>query len=193
MSLMIGFCALTSVWVINNAEFLIQWILGDQWAGLNDIMYLLAISASLAALVNISDMFVRALGNPKWVTILTYVQVFMYIGILFIVGHLTVHTLILASIISLLMTNSLLLGYIIYRAHGSIMVEMLKSCFITVALSAALFGMSFIIHNPLLHIILSFIVYIVFLILEYRLSARSHTESKDSERISDVAMQWADS
>lgn len=189
MSLMIGFCALTSVFIMSNSEFIIRLILGESWLALTDIMALLAISASLAAIVNISDMFVRALGNPKLVTILTYFQVLVYIVVLFIVGHLTVQTLILASIISLLVTNGFLFGYIIYRANRSIMMDLVKNCLVTSMLSAVLFCISMFIHSPLLHFICSLVVYLGLLFMEYKFATRSNKGSSSNLNSSEVVME----
>ncbi|MGF7046297.1 PST family polysaccharide transporter [Paenibacillus sp. DS2015] len=178
-SLMISFCALTSIFMVSNSEFIIRFILGNSWMSLIDIMGLLVISASLAATVNISVMFVRAIGNPKLVTILTYVQVAVYVIVLLIIGHVTVNTLILASIIGLMITNMSLLGYIVYRADTPMVMDLVRSSLLTLLLSASLWGTSIIFQGQWLHFIITLGMYFLLIVTEYKIALkRSHTSKQ---------------
>ncbi|MNP12868.1 hypothetical protein D3C76_1051210 [compost metagenome] len=152
-------------------------------------MVLLVISASLAATVNISVMFVRAIGNPKLVTILTYVQVLMYIIVLFIIGELTVHTLIIASITGLFITNATLLGYIIYRSETSMVSGLLKSVLVTAVLSTILFITSRLTHGLWLHFLVTLVGYLLLLVIEYKAAQRRANTSKKQIETLEYAME----
>lgn len=183
-SLMISFCALTSIFMVSNSDFIIRFILGDRWLALMDIMVLLVISASLAATVNISVMFVRAIGNPKLVTILTYVQVAVYVIVLLIIGQVTVHTLILASIVGLLITNMSLLGYIINRADTPMVMDLVRSSILTLLLSVSLWVTSILSQGLWLHFILILAMYLLLLATEYKIALkRSHTRKQRIDRL----------
>ncbi|GGG21702.1 oligosaccharide flippase family protein [Paenibacillus abyssi] len=111
MLLMIGFSVVISSFVIIYAKQIILIVFGIGWEEMNNIIKLMIISSSLSAITYVSVVYNRAIGKPKKVTIVSYIQLIVFVSLCFILVHpLNINGLILGNIISYLL-GLLLLNY----------------------------------------------------------------------------------
>ncbi|MCE4089466.1 oligosaccharide flippase family protein [Priestia megaterium] len=109
MLLMLMFSFVLSSFVIIYTDPFITLVLGTHWLSMSNIIKFMMISSSLAAIMNVSVVYNRAIGKPKKVAIVSYVQlgVFIFLCLILVRSHGT-FGLIFSSIISYIISLFLL-------------------------------------------------------------------------------------
>ncbi|EJS74035.1 oligosaccharide flippase family protein [Bacillus wiedmannii] len=101
MLLMFSFAFMLSGFVIIYAEQVINIVFGDGWEEMLNLIQFMMIGSSLAAIMNISVVYNRAIGKPKKVTLVSYVQLGIFvISCLILVRFLSAFGLVISSIFS---------------------------------------------------------------------------------------------
>ncbi len=113
-----------------NANLLIGIVLGNEWIRMVPIFKLMLISAFLAAIVNVCIVYLRAIGKPQVVTIISYIQLSVVI-ILSVLGIKLygVTGLVLSNIAGYALTNILLI-YFTFKTFIGWKIKILKNFFV---------------------------------------------------------------
>ncbi|WP_186320862.1 oligosaccharide flippase family protein [Bacillus mycoides] len=104
------FSIFTATYLFINSSMVILIILGGKWIPMVNFLKLMLISACLAAILSVSVCFIRAIGNPKFVTFTSYIQLGISVPLSILgIYYLGVIGLIAANIFTLLLSNIILL------------------------------------------------------------------------------------
>ncbi|MGG4145908.1 oligosaccharide flippase family protein [Paenibacillus algorifonticola] len=110
--LILSFSAVTSAYFYLNVEWLVELLLGREWLGIAPLLGLMLVTASLAGVMNVAVVLLRAVGKPRIVTLTSYVQLAIYVPLAIVgVVYFQVYGLIAASLIGTLVTTLVLLVY----------------------------------------------------------------------------------
>ena len=110
LGIIMRFSIFTSAYLFINSSIIILIVLGEKWIELVFLLKLMLVSAGLRALLNVSVCYLRAIGNPRFVTVTSYIQLGISIP-LSIVGiyYFEVIGLIVATTLPLILANVILL------------------------------------------------------------------------------------
>ncbi|EXX91449.1 polysaccharide biosynthesis protein [Paenibacillus darwinianus] len=107
--LMTGFSFLLTSFVFMYSDIIINALFGPSWSGITNLIQLMMIGSSLSAITYISVIYNRAIGKPKKVTVVSYVQLVLSVLLsLVFIKFFNVEGLIISGIITNLMSNILL-------------------------------------------------------------------------------------
>jgi O-antigen/teichoic acid export membrane protein len=107
--LIVGLSISTSIFIYTNSELIISLTLGHKWMPMIPLLKLMLLSASLAAVMNVSVVFLRSIGKPNIVTISSYIQLICYIPLAIIgVSSFEEIGLVIANIVALIIANIIL-------------------------------------------------------------------------------------
>lgn len=110
MLIVTSFSIILSAIIIINTKEVIYIVFGSAWLEMGGIIKVMIISSSLAAISNISVIFNRALGLPKKVTVISYIQLIIFVILCLIFVHLNglyglVYSSLISSSIGLILLN----------------------------------------------------------------------------------------
>lgn len=111
LGIILRFAVFTSIYLFINSSVIILIVLGQKWIEMEFLLKFMLISACLGALLNVSVCYLRAIGNPRIVTVTSYFQLGISIPLSILgVYYFNVIGLIVANILALILSNLILLS-----------------------------------------------------------------------------------
>ncbi|MBK0291291.1 oligosaccharide flippase family protein [Bacillus sp. S34] len=162
-SILLTFSVLTTAVLYSNADIIINLILGNKWKDMVVLFKIMVIGQSLASIVNICIVYLRAIGKPNIVTLNSYIQllivaVFSFLG----VRLYGVNGLIYASIIGYVITN-LVLTLICLKQIKQIITSILIEGVRILAAVAVLIVFRVVISDNIYYLLVSVFIYCIYM------------------------------
>ncbi|WP_341279085.1 oligosaccharide flippase family protein [Paenibacillus sp. FSL H8-0537] len=181
-----SFSIVTSGYVLFNAETFIVLLLGNEWMELSPLLGLMLLNASIAGIMNVFVVALRAIGKPRVVTITSYIQLGIYLPLAIAgVFYYQVYGLIYASIIGATTTTVLLFISCFKRMNLWGELVYLRGVFANLLFVIIMFMISITAGNQLTFIMSTFL----YLIFAYRLAAKLKVKVKRLSPSFDGAFQ----